>query len=71
MAKDAAKINGKTNNFEQTLWLAADKLRKNIDAAEYLYTLHIKPLSRLHDVLLPKLMKGKIRVKETEQYMEK
>ncbi len=44
----------------------ADKLRKNIDAAQYLYTLlHTKSLSRLLNALLPKLMKGEIRVKET------
>jgi len=41
-----------------------DKLRKNIDAAEYLYTLHINPLSRLRDALLPKLMKLEIRVED-------
>jgi type I restriction enzyme M protein len=64
MAKSKSdKNNGATLGLEQTLWLAADKLRKNIDAAEYLYTLHIKPLSRLRDALLPKLMKGEIRVK--------
>src|SRR5579862_1692740 len=27
--------NGATLGFEQTLWLAADKLRNNMDAAEY------------------------------------
>ena len=27
--------NGATLEFEQTLWLAADKLRNNLDAAEY------------------------------------
>jgi type I restriction enzyme M protein len=32
MAKDN---NGKAENFEKTLFRAADKLRKNIDAAEY------------------------------------
>lgn len=32
MAKGkSAKNNGATNGLEQTLWLAADKLRKNID----------------------------------------
>ena len=36
-------INGAVLGFEKTLFKAADKLRKNIDAAEYLYTLHIKP----------------------------
>ncbi len=32
MAKNS---NNKEQSFEQTLWQAADKLRKNIDAAEY------------------------------------
>lgn len=31
----AKKPNNKEQRFEQTLWQAADKLRKNIDAAEY------------------------------------
>jgi len=39
MAKGRRKIrkngNGAILGFEQTLWLAADKLRKNMDAAEY------------------------------------
>jgi type I restriction enzyme M protein len=36
MAKSKSdKNNGATLGLEQTLWLAADKLRKNIDAAEY------------------------------------
>jgi flagellar hook-basal body complex protein FliE len=60
----AKNNNGRTESFEKMLFKAVDKLRKNIDAAEYLYTLHIKPLSRLRDVLLPKLMKGEIRVKD-------
>ena len=35
MAKEAEKTNGKQESFEKTLFKAADKLRKNIDAAEY------------------------------------
>jgi type I restriction enzyme M protein len=41
MGKKKAAGNGKGNGnganlgFEQTLWLAADKLRNNLDAAEY------------------------------------
>lgn len=31
----AGKTKNNEQNFEQTLWQAADKLRKNIDAAEY------------------------------------
>ncbi|MEX1098587.1 MAG: type I restriction-modification system subunit M N-terminal domain-containing protein [Planctomycetales bacterium] len=36
-AKKATSANGNGANlgFEQTLWLAADKLRNNLDAAEY------------------------------------
>ena len=30
-----AKNNNNVEAFEQQLWKAADKLRKNIDAAEY------------------------------------
>ena len=33
--KMAKNNSGKVENFEQTLFKAADKLRKNIDAAEY------------------------------------
>jgi hypothetical protein len=55
--------NGSILDLEQTLWLAADKLRKIIYAAEYLYTLHINPLSLLCYSHLPKLMKGEIRLK--------
>jgi len=83
MAKDN---NNKQENFEQTLFKAADKLRKNIDAAEYKHIVlgliflkyssysffepiisnnsQIQTLSRLRDTLLPKLMKGEIRVKD-------
>jgi len=35
MAKEAVKQNGKQESFEKTLFKAADKLRKNIDVAEY------------------------------------
>jgi len=31
----ARNNNGKAENFEQTLFKVADKLRKNIDATEY------------------------------------
>ncbi len=33
--KDNNQSNGATLGFERTLWLAADKLRSNMDAAEY------------------------------------
>ena len=32
---NSAKSNGATLGFEATLWAAADKLRNNMDAAEY------------------------------------
>ena len=35
MPKSTKKPNGATLGFEQTLWLAADKMRNNMDAAEY------------------------------------
>ena len=33
--KQANKKNNKQESFETTLWQSADKLRKNMDAAEY------------------------------------
>jgi type I restriction enzyme M protein len=35
MKKDTQNTNGRQEGFEKTLFKAADKLRKNIDAAEY------------------------------------
>lgn len=35
MARPKKASNGDTLGFEAKLWLAADKLRKNMDAAEY------------------------------------
>jgi type I restriction enzyme M protein len=61
MAKDAKKSNG--NGLEQTLWLAADKLRKNIDAAEYkhiaLGLIFLKYISDSFESLHKKLAEGK------------
>ena len=37
MTKEAVRQIGKAENFEQTLFKAADKLRKNIEAAGYKY----------------------------------
>ena len=62
MAKNS---NGKTETFEKTVFKAADKFRKNINAAEGLCTPQIQTLSKLRDELLPKLMKVEIRVKDT------
>ncbi len=47
MAKDN---NGKTENFEKTLFKTADKLKKNMDAAEYK---HIVP-----EIILLKCISG-------------
>jgi type I restriction enzyme M protein len=60
MAKDN---NGKTENFEKTLFKAADKLRKNIDAAEYkhiaLGLVFLKYISDSFESLHNKLTEGK------------
>jgi type I restriction enzyme M protein len=64
MAKGkSAENNGATNGLEQTLWLAADKLRKNIDAAEYkhiaLGLVFLKYISDSFESLHNKLIEGK------------
>jgi type I restriction enzyme M protein len=60
MAKDN---NSKQENFEQTLFKAADKLRKNIDAAEYkhiaLGLVFLKYISDSFEALHNKLIEGK------------
>ena len=40
MARDKAASSAKEEPLEKQLWKAADKLRKNIDAAEYKHVLH-------------------------------
>ena len=35
MAKEAKKQNSADVGFEETLWAAADKMRNNMDPAEY------------------------------------
>lgn len=61
MAKN--KDNQKTESFEKTLFKAADKLRKNIDAAEYkhivLGLVFLKYISDSFDELYRKLKEGK------------
>ena len=67
--RTSAKNNGskkqKSNGagFEQTLWLAADKMRKNIDAAEYkhiaLGLIFLKYISDSFESLHNKLIEGK------------
>lgn len=64
----AKKSNGKikenpTDNFENTLWLTADRLRKNIDAAEYKHIvmglIFLKYISDSFETLHTKLVEGK------------
>ncbi len=54
--------NNKSESFEATLWQAADKLRKNIDAAEYkhivLGLIFLKYVSEAFAALHEKLVKG-------------
>ena len=58
----AKNNNGRQENFEQTLFKAADKLRKNIDAAEYkhiaLGLVFLKYISDSFESLHNKLIKG-------------
>jgi type I restriction enzyme M protein len=53
---------GKSEPFEATLWQAADKLRKNIDAAEYkhivLGLIFLKYVSEAFETLRAQLIKG-------------
>ena len=59
----AKNNNGRQENFEQTLFKAADKLRKNIDAAEYkhiaLGLVFLKYISDSFESLHNKLIEGK------------
>jgi len=59
----ASKNNRKAENFEKTLFKAADKLRKNMDAAEYkhivLGLIFLKYISDSFEALHQKLAEGK------------
>jgi type I restriction enzyme M protein len=59
----AKSSNGRTESFEKTLFKAADKLRKNIDAAEYkhiaLGLVFLKYISDSFESLHSKLIEGK------------
>jgi len=59
----AKNNNGRQENFEQTLFKAADKLRKNIDAAEYkhiaLGLVFLKYISDSFEALHNRLIEGK------------
>jgi len=62
-AKQAHKTNNKQESIEATLWQAADKLRKNMDAAEYKHVvlglIFLKYISDAFEVLHSKLANGK------------
>ena len=63
MAKDSKDKNGNNNgNFEATLWQTADKLRKNMDAAEYKHVvlglIFLKYISDAFEVLHSKFIAG-------------
>ena len=55
--------NNKNESLEKQLWKAADKLRKNIDAAEYkhivLGLIFLKYISNAFEILYAKLKEGK------------
>ena len=61
--KKADRKNNKQESIEATLWQSADKLRKNIDAAEYkhivLGLIFLKYISDAFEDLHSKLLKGK------------
>ena len=61
--KKANQKNNKQESIEATLWQAADKLRKNMDAAEYKHVvlglIFLKYISDAFEVLHSKLVEGK------------
>ena len=65
MTKRAAKNNDSAANlgFEAKLWLAADKLRNNMDAAEYKHVvlglIFLKYISDAFEEMRAKLLEGK------------
>ncbi len=63
MAKKKSTNEGKEEPLEKQLWKAADKLRKNIDAAEYKHVvmglIFLKYISDSFDLLFQKLNSGK------------
>jgi len=62
MPRTASKAKIDTDSFEQKLWKTADKLRKNIDAAEYKHVvlglIFLKYISDAFEELHQKLLKG-------------
>jgi type I restriction enzyme M protein len=63
MAREKEKNSGGNLGFEAKLWLAADKLRNNMDAAEYkhivLGLIFLKYISDAFEELYAKLLEGK------------
>jgi len=61
--KDSKKNNGAVIGFEAKLWLAADKLRNNMDAAEYKHVvlglIFLKYISDAFEEMRAKLLSGK------------
>ncbi|MEK7825639.1 MAG: class I SAM-dependent DNA methyltransferase [Nitrospirota bacterium] len=61
--KQADRKNNKQESIEATLWQSADKLRKNMDAAEYKHVvlglIFLKYISDAFEVLHSKLVSGK------------
>jgi type I restriction enzyme M protein len=61
--KKATQRNNKQESIEATLWQSADKLRKNMDAAEYKHVvlglIFLKYISDAFEVLHSKLVEGK------------
>ena len=59
------------DDIKKTLWATADKLRANMDAAEYkhlvLGLIFVKYISdTLRDILLPRLISGQPRLLDAE-----
>jgi len=63
MAKSKGSKNGGDLGFEEMLWQSADKMRKNMDAAEYKHVvmglIFLKYISDAFEVLHSKLVQGK------------
>ena len=73
-AKQADRKNNKQESIEATLWQSADKLRKNMDAAEYKHVvlglIFLKYISDAFEVLHSKLVKEKAEGADPEDPKE-
>jgi len=69
------------DDIKKTLWATADKLRANMDAAEYKHlvlglifvkyisgTSQVEELSQIRDTLLPRVMSGQLRLPEAAPF---